>query len=384
MADLATRGLPEGPSASRVRHHRYMSRAWHDRVVALVSTLLQLVRVQPGAGAEPSPVTEVAGSLLAIAGGAALLARRSRPTPVMVTVAALHLVQVLLLGPVLPVLLIIAAYSSARHGPPVRGTVVALSSSAVALAALVLTGDASIVPLYASLVLVAVLAGALGAAGSARVASMAREAVAEERLRLARDLHDIVGHGMTAINVQAGAARMALDAGAEEQVRIALGTIEQASQDVLREARWLVGLIRDNPPRPSLDDLPRLIDLARRNGLDVGIHVDEAAPSCPTATQEAAYRIVEEALTNVLRHSTADRATVKVELADEMRVEVRDFASPTGSGAGEPTVGNGVRGMRERAAAVGGELWAGPDGQQGGWIVSARFPLPPGRRGRER
>lgn len=213
---------------------------------------------------------------------------------------------------------------------------------------------------------------------------MAREAVAEERLRLARDLHDIVGHGMTAINVQAGAARMALDAGAEEQVRIALGTIEQASQDVLREARWLVGLIRDNTPRPSLDDLPRLIDLARRNGLDVGIHVDEAAPSCPTATQEAAYRIVEEALTNVLRHSTADRATVKVEVAEEMRVEVRDFAAPTGSGAGEPTVGNGVRGMRERAAAVGGELWAGPDGQQGGWIVSARFPLPPGRSGRER
>ena len=361
-----------------------MSRAWHDRVVALVSTLLQLVRVQPGAGPEPSPVTEVAGSLLAIAGGVALLARRSRPTPVMVTVAALHLVQVLLLGPVLPVLLIIAAYSSARHGPPVRGSVIALGSSAVALSALVLTGDASIVPLYASLVLVAVLAGALGAAGSARVASMAREAVAEERLRLARDLHDIVGHGMTAINVQAGAARMALDAGAEEQVRIALGTIEQASQDVLREARWLVGLIRDNPPRPSLDDLPRLIDLARRNGLDVGIHVDEAAPSCPTATQEAAYRIVEEALTNVLRHSTADRATVKVEVADELRVEVRDFAAPTGSGAGEPIVGNGVRGMRERAAAVDGELWAGPDGQQGGWIVSARFPLPPGRPGRQR
>lgn len=361
-----------------------MSPAWRDRAVALVSTLLQLVRVQPGAGQEPSPLAEVTGSLLVVAGGAALLARRSRPMPVMVAVAAVHLLQVLLQGPVLPVLLTVAAYSSARHGPPARGTMVALASSAVALAPLVLTGDASIVPLYASLVLVAVLAGALGAAGSARVASLAREAAAEERLRIARDLHDIVGHGMTAINVQAGAARMALDAGAEAQVRNALSTIEQASHEVLREARWLVGLMRDDPPRPGLDDLPRLVDRARRSGLDVGIHMDDAGLSYPAATQEAAYRIVEEALTNVLRHSSADRATVKVEVADEMRVEVRDFAASARSGAGEPAEGNGVRGMRERAGAVGGELWVGPADQRDGWVVSARFPVPPPRSRRAR
>jgi len=122
--------------------------------------------------------------------------------------------------------------------------------------------------------------------------------VTEERLRIARDLHDVVGHGMGAITVQAGTGRMALAAGADDEVRRALLSIEQAGRGVLREVRWLVGVLRDRPDEVNLGDLPALADAARSAGFDVRMTVDGDLGSVPQPTGEAAYRIVQEALTN--------------------------------------------------------------------------------------
>jgi signal transduction histidine kinase len=170
--------------------------------------------------------------------------------------------------------------------------------------------------------------------------------------------------------VQAGAGRMALDAGVDEEVRRALVTIEQSGRGVLREVRWLVGVLRDRPDEPKVADLAALAAAARSAGIFVELTIDPSAEAAPTATAEALYRIVQESLTNVLRHSGADRAQVRVHGGTAISLTVLD------NGAGAVAAeGNGIRGMRERADAVGGELSAGPRTDGPGWQISARLPI---------
>jgi signal transduction histidine kinase len=205
--------------------------------------------------------------------------------------------------------------------------------------------------------------------------AQAEQRLGEERLRIAREVHDVVAHAMVAINVQAGVAAHLLEQDSD-QAREALLHIKRASGDALTDLRATLGVLRDveRPPpvgpAAGLDDLDAVADQLRAAGVDVTVDVD--ADGVPTPVHSASYRIVQEALTNVLRHARAQRASVVVRACeDKLTIVVADDGAGSGSGGG---AGAGVRGMRERAAALGGTLDAGP-AAGGGWRVEAALPL---------
>ncbi|HEU0212867.1 MAG TPA: histidine kinase [Jiangellaceae bacterium] len=352
-----------------------MRGVWLDRSLVAVATVLQAASVRPGPAEADDPLRDTVGALTGVAGGLALWFRHRAPLAVLAATVLAYVVQAAMLGPVLPVAVAVACYSVARRDGSWRGAGIALLGVLVVASTVVAIGSVGLAPTFAAALLIAVLAGALGAAREARVGAATRAAVLEERLRIARDLHDVVGHGMGAITVQAGAGRMALDAGADDDVRRALVTIEQAGRGVLRDIRWLVGVLRERPQQASLADLAVLADAARGAGLAVEVTVDGILDGVPAATAEAAYRIAQESLTNVLRHSGADRAQMRIGIDEAVTLSVRDDG--TGTAAAE---GNGIRGMRERAAAVGGDLHAGPRADGPGWEITVRLPITRGRR----
>jgi signal transduction histidine kinase len=204
--------------------------------------------------------------------------------------------------------------------------------------------------------------------------------VAEERARIARELHDVVAHSISLMTVQAGAERLVLGADRPDTVQ-ALKQIEVTGRQALAEMRRLLGMLRgpgeevDLAPLPGLGQLAALAERVTRAGLPVDLAVDgDVAPVSP-GVDISAYRIVQEGLTNALKHSHARRATVRVTYRGEtIEVEVSD------DGHGGPPavngVGHGLTGMRERVALYGGTLDAGP-GPQGGWVLRARLPREP-------
>lgn len=205
----------------------------------------------------------------------------------------------------------------------------------------------------------------------------------EERLRMARELHDVLAHSISVINVQAGVGLALLDSD-PEQARTALTTIKSASKEALGEVRQVLDNLRapgDAPraPAPGLDRLPELVDQAAAAGLTVTVETDGTAEAVPPGTDLAAFRIVQEALTNVMRHSGSRRAQVWIAYGSEViRLRIDDEGPATGGDAGGS--GNGLIGMRERAAALGGTIDAGPR-PDGGFRVRAQLPLPSGSRG---
>ena len=346
-----------------------------DRSLVAAATVLQALAVRPGPAEADDPLPDTIGLLTGVAGGLVLWFRHRAPLAVLAATVLAYAVQAAMLGAVLPVAVAVGCYTVARRDASWRGAGVALLGVLLVASTVVVIGSAGLAPTYAAALVIAVLAGALGAAREARVGAATRAAVLEERLRIARDLHDMVGHGMGAITVQAGAGRMALDAGADDDARRALVTIEQAGRGVLREVRWLVGVLRERPEQARLADLAVLADAARGAGLTVEVTIDGTPEGVPTATAEAAFRIAQESLTNVLRHSGADRAQVRIGIDDAVTLSVLDDGA--GTAAAE---GNGIRGMRERAAAVGGDLRAGPRADGPGWEITARLPTTRGRR----
>ena len=201
----------------------------------------------------------------------------------------------------------------------------------------------------------------------------------EERLRIARDLHDALGHHISLINVQAGVALHLMDSD-PEQARTALAAIKQSSGQLLREMRATLGVLRgvdDAPPRHPAAGLARLGDLLEENraaGLPVELEVSGSPRELPASVGHAAYRIVQEALTNTRRHAGAARARVVLGYDDDgVTVQVDDDGSGSGSDTVDPAGGNGLPGMRERATALGGSLTAGPR-PGGGFRVRARLP----------
>ncbi|WP_422744820.1 sensor histidine kinase [Micromonospora sp. WMMD754] len=199
----------------------------------------------------------------------------------------------------------------------------------------------------------------------------ARRRATEERLRIARELHDLLGHHLSSINVQASAALHRPD---PERAEAALTAIKQTSRETLRELRTMLGILRAEatPPAPGLDRLYELVTSAGRCGLVIRTEVAETRP-LPSEVDLTAYRIVQEALTNVTRHAAATSATVRVRPdRDDLLVEVED----DGAGASAPP-GNGILGMGERVRALGGSLTTGA-GPAGGFLVRARLPLRPG------
>ncbi|WP_406152104.1 sensor histidine kinase [Streptomyces sp. NBC_01012] len=205
----------------------------------------------------------------------------------------------------------------------------------------------------------------------------------EERLRMARELHDVLAHSISVINVQAGVGLALLDSD-PEQARTALTTIKSASKEALGEVRQVLENLRtpgDAPrtPAPGLDRLPELVDQAAGAGLTVSVDTEGERGPVPPGTDLAAFRIVQEALTNVVRHSGSRTARVRIAYRGaRLGLTVDDEGPATGDDAGGS--GNGLIGMRERAAALGGTIDAGPR-PDGGFRVTAELPLRPGRGG---
>jgi signal transduction histidine kinase len=271
--------------------------------------------------------------------------------------------------------------------------------------------------LIPGLIIAALLAGIAVANRRAYVASIrdraqedARRQVVEERLRIARELHDVVAHTMATINVQAGSAAHVL-ATRPEVAAEALQSIKAASKDGLRELRAILNVLRQaddtdpTQPVPGLAQLDTLVAGARRAGLETTLTVTGTAVPLPAAADLAAYRIIQESLTNTIRHAGPATATVSVSYtSDDVRISVTDTglgqpavltpgdnppdpadrrsaprpAKPADRPATAPATssgGHGLAGMRERAAAVGGSVHTGP-APGGGFRVTARLPLP--------
>ncbi|WP_381802557.1 sensor histidine kinase [Streptomyces niveus] len=211
-----------------------------------------------------------------------------------------------------------------------------------------------------------------------RAAAEARRAD-EERLRIARELHDVLAHSISVINVQAGVGLALLDSD-PEQARTALTTIKAASKEALGEVRQVLDTLRtsgDAPraPAPGLDRLPELVEQAAAPGLTVGTETLGDRVALSPGADLAAFRIVQEALTNVVRHSGSRTAHVQVGYgAGVLTLRVDDEGPATGDEAGGS--GNGLVGIRERAAALGGTIEAGPR-PDGGFRVKAVLPLKP-------
>ncbi len=321
----------------------------------------------------------------------ALAWRRRSPTTTAVVIGGASVLQVAAVAryaPFLPLLLplLLANYANAAHGRS-RIRVLGLAAVAGGVAAVVgLIPEArtSSEALFSSVVV----------AGSWLVGDVVRQrqqrleiveaardewacaAVAAERVRIARELHDVVAHSVSVMGVQAGAARMLLDQDVAK-ARHALASIEATARDSVAELQRLLTILRtvdsdELEPQPTLSDLPALAAATRAAGLAVHLEADARAARLAPGPSLAAYRIVQEALTNVLKHARATRADVRVAVAgDALEVEVAD----DGRGVAlRRRRGHGLIGMRERALLYGGTLEAGRRGD-GGFTVRARFPL---------
>ncbi|ONI87595.1 hypothetical protein ALI144C_09450 [Actinosynnema sp. ALI-1.44] len=273
-------------------------------------------------------------------------------------------------GPLLAAF-VIALYSVAATGR----IVVAIGIALLAMVGIVLgeaasparhLDDISMFMLVGWLVAVIAL-GAVSHGRRALVAEAEKRATSEERLRIARELHDVLAHNISLINVQASAALHR--SGKETE---ALGAIKQASKDALRELRATLGVLRqvdEQAPTspPGLGQLGDLVERTRATGL--AVTVDGEPRALPADVDLAAYRIIQEALTNVTRHASARAVTVRIQYDDkDMLVLIDDDGR-----SGEVKPGNGIRGMTERARSVGGDLTVRGDAT--GTRVSARLPI---------
>jgi len=209
----------------------------------------------------------------------------------------------------------------------------------------------------------------------------AQAAVHEERARIARELHDVVAHNVGLIVLQAGGARSVLGTN-PERARTALAQVEETGRQTLTEMRHLVGILREDEerePLPRLERLPALVDQARAAGLAVELEVEGAPVELPAGLELAAYRLIEEALTNVRKHAPTSRVRVRLAYEpDRLRIEVSDDGGPSGAvhhvAQSAADLGHGLIGMHERVNLYGGRLQAGPL-PAGGFRVEAVLPL---------
>ena len=350
------------------------------------------------------PLTDLGnlGFVLLLVSGLVLIPRRRWPVPVFVTTALASLVYYAVDftdGPgwiaLFVALYTLTAYGDGRRSLAVAGVGVAVLTAGWGIAAADIEPRAAIGWVFFRIA-ASVMAAALGesvrsrravadaALERARQAERTREEVARsrvdaERLRIAREVHDTVAHAIAIINVHAGVTAYLLDK-RPEGAREALETIEQTSAQALHEMRVVLGVLRDSDngraPHPGLVQVNALTAMAREAGLDIELEVTSPAATLPSAVDHTAYRILQESITNVIRHVGPTRVTVALDYgADALEVRVtNDGGATVNGGSAEP--GRGIIGMRERCGLLGGELTAGPR-PDGGFEVKARLPLAP-------
>jgi signal transduction histidine kinase len=362
--------------------------------------------------------------ILLVAGPAALVLRRRYPVAVLWIALAATLTPSGASSANLSLIVAFFAAAAGGHRRAAWAAIVVGYASAVWLAPLAFgnpVGSAQF-----ALLLLGWLAGLVLAAEAVRLTREraagaraarqldARRAASEERLQMARDLHDVIGHNISLINVQAGVGLDLWDS-QPEQARAALAAIRAVSKDALGELRTMLAALREDgedaprAPAPGLDRLPDLIAVTGAAGLSVRSETSGQPGPLPAAIDLAAYRVIQESLTNVARHAGPATATVRLTYAPGwLDIEVTDdgqggagdgaglAAAPGRAAAGAgarpgsggpgvggtsraagvplPGTGSGIAGMRERAAAVGGRLDAGPR-PGGGFAVTARLPL---------
>jgi signal transduction histidine kinase len=368
-------------------------------VIVTAVALIQVVGTVFASARQPDhrPLDALAVALLLL-GPAALSLRRRAPLimlPAAAAAAAAYLALGYAWGPVF-LSLALAIVFSAAAGKRWQTWAVAGACGAALVAVSLSRGDeAGLLRAFAGTAWLAILVllGEGARLRGERVAERRRQREAREqaardeyRLTLARDIHDVVAHSLSLINVRASVA-LHLGEKDPEQFRPALEAIKAASKDSLAEVRQLLGVLRDDAPLspappPRLSQIPALADNARRTGLEVRLSRPDpdVTSQLPDAVQEAAYRIVQEALTNVVRHAGARQAAVvlAVQAAGHVPATGDGLLTVTvdddGAGAAGVPDGNGVTGMRERTAALGGTLELAP--LDPGWRVRAVIPVP--------
>jgi signal transduction histidine kinase len=331
---------------------------------------------------------------LVIASAGALALRRRYPVAVLAVVFGITLAYFVLgyaSGPIW-LALIIAYYTATACGHRLAAVIVAVAGLAIFPWLDYLLRDGRPPSLAGLAALAAWLLVVLGAGEAVRIRreraaaaarireEKARRQASEERLRMARELHDSLGHYLSLISVQSGVA-LNLNQELPEQVRASLDTVKQASREALSELRSVLDILRqdgERAPRSPTVTLARLGDLVSQTaapGLEVRAETEGSVRPLPFGVDVAAYRIVQEALTNVARHAGPATATVRVIYGeDDVTVQVDDDGRGRPGAPQQPASGNGIAGMAERVAALGGELYAGPR-PEGGFRVRARFPL---------
>ena len=383
------------------------STPWHGAAAAWVpaSAVLVLVITLVGTrfaalGQPTARPFDALGVALLVVGPMALVGRRRFPSAVLVgavAAAVAYLGAGYPFGPVFlaPLVALCSAVLSGRRSAAYVTTAVAVP----ALTAVHMLRNPGALPLAGTAAWVAALAAVIAACEGFRArrgrlvqTEAAREEAAlrrrsDERLRIAQELHDVLGHHVSLINVQAGVALYLMDDD-PEQARSALTAIKQSSRDLLREMRATLGVLRGvdaEPPHhpvPGLADLDALVADVRAAGLPVDVRVNGTVFDLPPAVDRAAYRIVQEALTNTRCHAGPATATVLLCYgADGLTVQVDDDGTGSAAHQGRPRSdndggGNGVAGMTERARAVGGSTEIGPR-PEGGYRVRAHLPMDP-------
>ncbi|MFI9320060.1 sensor histidine kinase [Kitasatospora aureofaciens] len=381
------------------QHLRAHPRATDAALAALCLVLAGPGTILQGSGQDSARVSSWPGILIAVAACGALLWRRTRPRTVLAITTACtaaygalgYLPTILLLAP-----LAVALYTVTLHHPPRRAYLDAGLSTAAVVVAAVLGGPAR-EPLVLKTVAPAawlLLPAALGSLTRLQHALLAqeraraehaehtreeeaRQRVAEERLRIARELHDVVAHHLALANAQAGTAARLLHSNPAQAQRL-IEQLTTTTGEALREMKATVALMRQpddtdpTEPAPGLAQLPALLE-AFRTGLHVTVSVDGTARTLPPGTDLAAYRIIQEALTNVTKHAATGQADVRLAYTgSRLRITVTN-SGPENRTTPATAPGYGIIGMRERAQSVGGHLRAEPQ-PDGGFTVSADLP----------
>ena len=371
-----------------------------DWVLSILVVLAHLAPVQTGQlDADPSAGwVEGVAPFLALGSGLALLWRRRRPGPVAGFVLTCYGALALVQGLVPPYAAWVMVWSLGNSGGDRRRSVALASVTAAATSVLLVAAEltrpgSGALALLVAITALVLLAAVLVRSERGRVEAVGRRAATEERLRIARDLHDLVGHGLSTIAVQSSTARMALQRGDEAAAGTALSAVESSSRNAMREMRQMLGVLRglqeaasvrhrpgeaDGGPRPApgLDDLGPLVDNIRAGGAAVTLEQGGDWAGAPPGVQLVVYRVVQEGLTNALKHAPGSLVTVRLDATDGvggvsvLTVGTSAVSQVTPAGG---VHGLGLDGLRTRVAALSGDFACGPTAE--GWLLEARVPL---------